>query len=234
MHPGYGEVEQVTSQEVQSIPIVHTLVPSDRRARRGSLRKPVSVVDFWKIDKKCSLCVDLALQDYQELCGGQGSVCSTDLTTGAETDRQTNSGVKWDGGGGLGQMSDRAKCWQPYHQPPAVHFRLEVWEREAFSILHDNFRDGSGAEEGFQGEYDHISRAEGGGKGRDNKIYIKTMSKEEELLNKTKWKMEWLAQTYAEICNSSLSVLNVHQVYDFIPSMWHEIIYNEFIHLWWA
>lgn len=41
-------------------------------------------------------------------------------------------------------------------------------------------------EEGFQEEDDHISRAEGGGKGLGNKIYIKTMSKEKELLNKTK------------------------------------------------
>ncbi len=184
MHPGYGEVEQVTSQEVQSIPLVCALVPNGRRTQ-GSLRKLVFYVDFWKNVRKFSLCVDLALKDYEEPCGGQGSVCSTDLTNGAETDRRTNSGVKWDGGGGLGQMSDRAKCWQPYHQLACtLGWR---WEREVGGIRHDNFRDGSRTEEGFQEEDDHISRAEGGGKGLDDKIYIKTLSKEKDLLNKTKW-----------------------------------------------
>lgn len=93
MNPSYGEVEQVTSQEVQSIPLVCVLVPNGRRTQ-GSLRKPVCSVGFRKIVKKFSLCVDLALKDYEELCGGQGGVCSTDFTNGAETDRQTNSGVK--------------------------------------------------------------------------------------------------------------------------------------------
>ncbi len=74
--------------------------------------------------------------------------------------------------------------------PPTtgVYFSLEVREREreVGGIRHDNFRDGSGTEEEFQEEDDHISRAEGGGKGLDDKIYIKMMSKEKELLNKTK------------------------------------------------
>lgn len=70
-------------------------------------------------------------------------------------------------------------------------------------------------EEGFQEEDDHISRAEGGGKGLGNKIYIKMMSKEKELLNKTKRDD---GAIYINICRSMRSSrrLNAHRVNDFI------------------
>lgn len=84
-----------------------------------------------------------------------------------------------------------------------MHFRLEVRERGWWhtvlfyrhKMVGYNFRDGSGGRGGAVGEDYHISREEGGGT-----VYIKRMSKEEGLFNKSKCEMKISAHT-SQVCS---------------------------------